>query len=127
MNKGINLRVIINAGEAKPAAPLGPILGQYQINMMQFCQEFNAKTQNLVEGVPLLVNIIRYENKSYLMEIKRPSISFLLDQVVKDKCILAEHLFDVIKLHCYFTQEPLISSTYTVLGSVASKKLKIIF
>lgn len=49
------IRLLINAGAAKPAPPVGPALGQAGLNIMAFCKEFNAKTAEYKEGVPMRV------------------------------------------------------------------------
>jgi large subunit ribosomal protein L11 len=67
-----SIRLLINAGGAKPAPPVGPALGQAGLNIMGFCKEFNAKTSNIKEGVPMRAMIKVYPDKSYDWELKQP-------------------------------------------------------
>lgn len=66
------IRMIINAGAAKPAPPVGPALGQAGLNIMQFCKEFNAKTATYKDGVPLRVYVKVFADKTYTWELKMP-------------------------------------------------------
>lgn len=66
------IKLVITAGAAKPAPPVGPALGQAGLNIMAFCKEFNAKTANYKEGVPLRVFVRVYNDKSYDWLLKTP-------------------------------------------------------
>ncbi len=74
------IRLVINAAAAKPAPPVGPALGQAGLNIMAFCKEFNAKTANYKEGVPLRVAIRVYTDKSYEWDLKTPPTTWLVKQ-----------------------------------------------
>jgi len=95
------LKVVVGAGEATSAPPLGPVLGQYQLNIVTFCKEFNAKTSAEWEkGIPLPVKIKRYANKSYEMIIKPPTLKNLLNQVITETDeVTIEDLFWVCQIH----------------------------
>ncbi|MCM8800696.1 MAG: 50S ribosomal protein L11 [Candidatus Omnitrophica bacterium] len=71
------IKLYIPAGQANPAPPVGPALGQYGVNIMQFCKQFNEKTQGK-EGMILPVVITVYEDKSFTFIIKSPPSSVLL-------------------------------------------------
>lgn len=73
-----SIKLVINAASAKPAPPVGPALGQAGINIMGFCKEFNAKTQNYKDGVPLRVAINVYADKSYDWEMKSPPAVYFI-------------------------------------------------
>ena len=67
----------VPAGNATPAPPVGPALGQYGINIMEFCKTFNARTANqpgLI--IPVVINI--YQDKSFTFITKTPPASVLL-------------------------------------------------
>ena len=67
----------IEAGKATPAPPVGPALGQYGVNIMGFCKEYNAKTQNQT-GYIVPVEITVYEDRSFTFILKSPPASDLL-------------------------------------------------
>lgn len=73
-----SLKLQIKAGQANPSPPVGPALGQRGINIMAFCKEFNAKTQEMEAGAPVPVVITYYADKSFTFETKTPPASFLL-------------------------------------------------
>jgi large subunit ribosomal protein L11 len=73
-----SLKLQIKAGQANPSPPVGPALGQRGINIMAFCKEFNAKTQEMEPGSPVPVVITYYADKSFSFETKTPPASFLL-------------------------------------------------
>ena len=72
----INLQV--PAGEAKPAPPIGPALGQRGVNIMEFCKAFNAQTGAEEKGTPLPTKITVYADRSFSFVIKSPPASFLI-------------------------------------------------
>ena len=71
------IKVYCPAGSANPAPPIGPALGQHGLNIMEFCKQFNAKTQNQ-EGLTLPVVITAYEDRTFTFIIKSPPCSVLL-------------------------------------------------
>ncbi len=72
------LKLQVAAGEAKPAPPVGPALGQRGINIMEFCKAFNAKTADMEKGAPCPTVITYYQDKSFTFEIKTPPASYYL-------------------------------------------------
>ncbi|MDQ6961716.1 MAG: 50S ribosomal protein L11 [Mariprofundaceae bacterium] len=72
------IKLQVPAGKANPAPPVGPALGQAGVNIMQFCKDFNAKTQGHEVGMPLPVVISVYKDKSFDFIIKTPPASILL-------------------------------------------------
>jgi large subunit ribosomal protein L11 len=76
LDKYIKLQV--PAGSANPSPPVGPALGQHGLNIMEFCKAFNAKTQDVENGMPLSVIIAVYTDKSFTFEIKTPPAAVLL-------------------------------------------------
>ena len=71
------IKLYVPAGQANPAPPVGPALGQHGINIMKFCKEFNEQTKNN-EGLILPAVISVYEDKSFSFIIKTPPSSILL-------------------------------------------------
>ena len=73
-----SLKLQIPAGQANPAPPVGPALGQRGINIMDFCKMFNDKSKSETPGVILPVVVTYYKDKSFDMEIKMPPASFFI-------------------------------------------------
>lgn len=68
-------------GQANPAPPIGPALGQHGLNIMDFCKSFNDKTKDK-PGVVLPVVISVYEDKSFDFIIKSPPVAVMIKKVV---------------------------------------------
>ena len=73
------IKLQIPGGQANPAPPVGPALGQHQVNIMQFCQAFNAATQDKM-GTIIPVEITVYEDRSFTFITKTPPAAVLLKQ-----------------------------------------------
>ena len=70
------------AGAANPAPPVGPALGQHGVNIMDFCKQFNAKTQNQA-GLIIPVIITVYHDRSFSFILKTPPAAVLLKKAAK--------------------------------------------
>ena len=66
------------AGQANPAPPVGPALGQHGVNIMEFCKAFNAATQGMEVGIPVPVVISVYSDRSFTFVMKTPPDTVLL-------------------------------------------------
>ena len=79
-NKPISgfIKLQIPAGGAAPKPPVGPALGQKGVNIKEFCDAFNSKTQSFEAGLVLPVIITVYADRSFSFEIKQPPASVLL-------------------------------------------------
>jgi len=75
------IKLQIPGGQANPAPPVGPALGQYQVNIMQFCQAFNAATADK-NGTIIPVEITVYEDSSFDYIMKTPPAAVLIKQAV---------------------------------------------
>ena len=73
------VKLQIPAGAANPAPPVGPALGAQQVNIMQFCQQFNAATQDQA-GTIIPVEITVYEDKSFTFVCKTPPAAVLIKE-----------------------------------------------
>jgi large subunit ribosomal protein L11 len=71
------IKLAINAGKANPAPPIGPALGQHGVNIMAFCKEYNARTQDKV-GLVVPVEISVFEDRSFTFILKTPPASVLI-------------------------------------------------
>ncbi len=73
------VKLQIEAGKATPAPPVGPALGQAQVNIMEFCKQFNARTQNKeMAGLIIPVVITVYADRSFSFVTKTPPAAILL-------------------------------------------------
>ena len=72
-----SVKLLVPAGQANPAPPVGPALGQHGVNIMEFCKAFNAKTQNQ-EGMLIPVVLTVYADRSFSFITKTPPASVLL-------------------------------------------------
>jgi len=71
------IKLQVPAGKANPAPPIGPALGQHGVNIMEFCKQFNAKTQ-AQEGMIIPVVITVYSDRSFSFIMKTPPAPILL-------------------------------------------------
>ncbi len=72
------IKLQVAAGKANPSPPVGPALGQRGVNIMEFCKQFNARTQGLEEGMPIPVVITVFSDRSFTFITKTPPASVLL-------------------------------------------------
>ncbi len=78
----INLTIL--GGSANPSPPVGPALGQHGVNIMDFCNGFNKKTEDS-KGIPIPVVITVYEDRSFTFITKKPPASYFIKKAVKLK------------------------------------------
>jgi len=103
------IKLQIPAGQANPAPPVGPALGQHGVNIMAFCKEFNAKTKEDA-GMVIPVVITVFADKSFTFITKSPPASVLLKKAAgitvgskvpnKDKVgkVTRKQILDIIKI-----------------------------
>ena len=103
------IKLQIPAGQANPAPPVGPALGQHGVNIMGFCKEFNAKTKDQA-GMIIPVVISVFQDKSFTFITKSPPASALLKKAAgiasgskvpnKDKVgkVNKKQVLDIVKL-----------------------------
>ncbi len=72
------IKLQVPAGQATPAPPVGPALGQHGINIVEFTKSFNAHTQKMEPGVPIPCTITVYTDRSFTYVTKSPPASFLI-------------------------------------------------
>jgi large subunit ribosomal protein L11 len=78
------VKLQIKGGQANPAPPVGPALGQRGVNIMEFCKAFNEKTKKFI-GKPVPVVITVYKDKKFDFVIKSPPASYFIKEAVKLK------------------------------------------
>ena len=74
------VKLQIPAGQATPAPPVGPALGQHGVNIVEFCRQFNAITKNQPPGLIIPVVLTVYHDRSFTFITKSPPASVLLKQ-----------------------------------------------
>ena len=77
------IKLQVPAGAANPSPPIGPALGQRGLNIMEFCKQFNAKTQSTEKGTPIPVVITAYSDRSFTFITKMPPNSFFIKKAAK--------------------------------------------
>ncbi|MBQ7733531.1 MAG: 50S ribosomal protein L11 [Synergistaceae bacterium] len=75
------IKLQLPAGKATPAPPVGPALGQHGVNIMEFCKQFNAKTQDQA-GLVIPAVITVYADRSFSFELKTPPAAVLLKKAL---------------------------------------------
>jgi len=122
------VKLIVPALEARSGPPLAPILGQHQVNLMEFCKEFNKLSSNWNAGVPLVTKVFKFESNKFKIKIMAPSMSFLLHQLdsFDGKSVRYDQLFDMLKLKSKFLTKNVMIDVHCVLGFLRSKKIKIV-
>lgn len=78
------IKLQIPAGKANPSPPVGPALGQHGVNIMDFCKQFNAKTQKMGDTIaPVIITV--YADRSFTFIVKSPPTSVLLKKAMNLK------------------------------------------
>lgn len=77
------IKLQVKAGSATPSPPIGPALGQRGVNIMGFCKEFNARTENFEKGTPLPTVITVFQDKSFTFVTKTPPATYFIKQALK--------------------------------------------
>ncbi len=76
------LKLQIPAGQANPAPPVGPALGQRGINIAEFCKDFNERTKDMEKGAPIPVTITVQSDRSYSFAVRLPPVSYFLKKAL---------------------------------------------
>lgn len=128
----LSFKTFAPAQEAKPVAPLGPLVGQYGLNLKQFCDDLNALMTGYSKGLPLPVYVeksIKFKG-GYRIFVKPPTLAFLLSAVLFSKdsgfseegaAYTVKNLYDIARVYSHFHAISLkLSSSliFAYLGSV---------
>ena len=76
-----NIKLQVPAGQANPAPPVGPALGQHGVNIMDFCKAFNAQTQGLDTIIPVVITV--FNDRSLTFITKTPPAPVLIKKALK--------------------------------------------
>lgn len=79
------IKLQVPAGAANPSPPIGPALGQRGVNIMEFCKQFNAATQELEKSMPIPTVITVYSDRSFSFITKTPPATFLIKKAANLK------------------------------------------
>ena len=79
------IKLQVSAGAANPSPPIGPALGQRGVNIMEFCKQFNAATQEMEKGTPLPTVITVYADRSFSFVTKTPPATFFIKKAANLK------------------------------------------
>jgi ribosomal protein L11 len=127
----VSFKTFAPAQEAKPVAPLGPLVGQYGLNLKQFCDDLNNLTVSYLKGLPLPV----YVEKSaalkggYRILVKPPTLALLLGSVAFSESsefledgatYTAKDLYDVVRVYAHFHGLSLEVSSNLVFAYIGS-------
>src|SRR5882672_9445062 len=77
------IKLQVPAGGANPSPPIGPALGQKGLNIMEFCKQFNARTQQMEKGMPIPVVITAFSDRSFNFVTKTPPNSYFIMKAAK--------------------------------------------
>ncbi|MDR3450557.1 MAG: 50S ribosomal protein L11 [Alphaproteobacteria bacterium] len=77
------IKLQVPAGAANPSPPIGPALGQRGLNIMDFCKQFNAKTQGMEKGTPIPVVITAFSDRSFTFITKMPPNTYFIKKAAK--------------------------------------------
>ncbi len=132
------IKLQVPAGKANPSPPIGPALGQRQLNIMEFCKAFNAATQKMEPGLPVPVIITAYADKSFTFVMKTTPASVLIKRAAGvSKGSSRPHLDKVGKLSRnqaeeiaktkmpYLTAADLVAAVRTIAGSARSMGIEV--
>uniref|UniRef100_A0A060T9Q0 Large ribosomal subunit protein uL11m n=1 Tax=Blastobotrys adeninivorans TaxID=409370 RepID=A0A060T9Q0_BLAAD len=134
--KNVLVKLIVGAGQAAPAPPVGPALGSKGVKAIDFCKEFNARTAHLNDGVPVPALVTVRPDRSFTFELKSPPTAWLLMQAagiekgsatpntVKVGKLSLKHIYEIAKIkktderHANMSMENVVKSVIGVAHSV---------
>lgn len=135
------IRLTVPAGAARPAPPVGPALGQYRLNLMAFCKDFNARTQKYKPETPMAVTITAFKDNTFEFTVKSPSVTWFIKKAagiesgssrpghVVASSISIRHVFEIAKVKqsdpfCQFM--PLESICKSIIGTANAMGIQVV-
>jgi large subunit ribosomal protein L11 len=126
------VRFIVPAQAATISPPIGPILGQFGINIMDFCKQFNERSKYIEVDTLVIVNLTLFKNKSFIFNIKTPPFSFLvneesyeLDEISVPSFIDLSSVFKILKIKKYDIPLSDVSIMRSFIGTLRSMHVQI--
>jgi large subunit ribosomal protein L11 len=122
------IKIFVPAVEAKPGPPLAPILGQHQVNLIEFCKEFNKISIEWTNGVPLAIKVIKNELNKFSIVLRAPNSKFFLEQITLDLDgkLDCSKLYDIILVRSKVSKLDIKSVAKMYMGFLNSKKINFI-
>ncbi|KAG5241556.1 hypothetical protein OIU85_008833 [Salix viminalis] len=135
------IRLTVPAGGARPAPPVGPALGQYRLNLMAFCKDFNARTQKYKPDTPMSVTITAFKDNTFEFTVKSPSATWYLKKAagiesgsgrpghVEASTVTLKHVYEIAKVkqsdpYCqYMSLESICKS---IIGTANTMGIKVV-
>lgn len=136
----LTIKLNVPAGEAKNVAPVGPILGQNQINIVEFCRHFNGLTEGLFStGIDLKVKVLKFSDNSKQFKIGFFRLSNLIEQFIKAKdkrYLYKSDIQDILKIYGLVHSHKLYKNDIqfpnssnllkSILGTLESMNIKVL-
>lgn len=120
------IKLYVPAVEAKPGPPLAPILGQHQVNLIEFCKEFNKLSSGWTPSLPLPVKVTKLEGNRFSIKVNSPTIHFLLNQILEEnRMVGVEKLFDLLLIRDLNSDLSQKDEAKLLFGFLNSKRIKI--
>lgn len=126
------IRFLVPAQNATISPPIGPILGQFGINIMDFCKQFNERSRYIDQDVLVLVILTLFKNKTFTFVIKTPPISFLINEdnhfLTEDlvpKFIDLSSLYKIFQLKKFGMFQSDLASVRSMIGTLRSMHVQI--
>jgi large subunit ribosomal protein L11 len=128
VNKKVaTVKMYVPATEAKPGAPIAPILGQHQINAIEFCKRFNELSAIYESGVPLPTTIIKMSDGKFEIKVEFPIFVFLLwlimEEQIKSRVTVAD-LYNLVNLYSLGTSKEIQKVSKDVFGFLSSTHIR---
>lgn len=122
--KVASIRLVVPAASATPSPPIGPALGQRGLNIMDFCKQFNAKTQGMEKGTPIPVVITAFSDRSFTFIMKTPPTSHFIKKVIKDGAITKNQVREIAEVKMPdLNANDLDAACRMIIGSAKSMKV----
>lgn len=120
--------LLVPAQQAKMSGTIGPLLGQYSLNIMQFCKNFNEKTTIYESGLPIKANLTILKNNDFDILLKNPTTNFLISNFTLNNTINITDVFKILIIKrdeiikCYT-----ISEFKSILSIIKERRINITY